>query len=72
LAALSYWLFPSDQAGRGPSDVAAKRERERERVLVKSVESVVARQKDVTKYGCGGWKASAGVFRHTEEHNRRV
>jgi hypothetical protein len=32
-AAVSYWLFPGDQAGRGPSDVAAKRERERERDL---------------------------------------
>jgi hypothetical protein len=29
LAALSCWLFLGDQAGRGPSNMAAKRERER-------------------------------------------
>jgi hypothetical protein len=46
LAALSYWLFPGDQAGRGPSDEAAKRERERDRD--REIECC-SHQKDVMK-----------------------
>jgi hypothetical protein len=54
-AAVSYWLFPGDQAGRGPSDVAAKRERER--VLEEKRFGLIVllfASKRCDERGCGG------------------